>query len=201
MEPTTNTSISINTASVIALFSLLIGGGVTYGVVHFMGKNKISGEQIAYAAAMANVPVCKPEKITPTDDKNLITSLVSYDELTIPRLTTLRGKLTDPKEVAIITDEITRQTDEIKKLKSLYKTEYTQDYTPSQESVYNTPDSYAMDTADTSNYMGIFRGSLEKIQKDFYTYALLSNNQVMKENAQAFIQYKEQVLAKLMTVQ
>lgn len=201
MEPTTNTSISINAASAVALVCLLIGGGIMYGFLHFVGNNKASGAQVAYTAALENIPACRPEKITSTDDKSLITSLVSYDELTIPRLAALKAKLTSKDELILVTDEITRQTNEVKELKALYKTEYTEDYTPLEGSVYTAPDSYTMTTSDESNYMGMFRGSLEKIESDFYAFALASNNTGMKENAQAFMQYKKAAIAKLETLQ
>ncbi len=178
----------------ISIFTFVLGGVITYAAVSFIQNKNDVKEKLAFSYAMKNIPDCIP--LAKKEEKDVVGFLISYDKLNSERLSLAKSKIKDKAIADIFQEEISREVKERSILQALYRSTYGQDYTPSKDNSYNTPDNYS-GKKDDSEYLGILHGSLEFLNREYYVVALNSSNKAIQKVANDFMSSKVEIVSKI----
>lgn len=201
---------------IINFLFLIVGASMMYGTLYVKKqatvsqyKRELSSQNIAYSEAMVsamnNLPSCEvSDKVTSTDPI-IMSSIIDYNETHLPILKLIASQLSSQEFAQIFNDEITRETNELAKLNEIYKTIYG-DYIPNSATttLMYKPDLSYYATGTNSNEvtsLDTLRGQLNSLQKNVYSYALVSENDKLKKVALDFNLYAEKTVSEIIKLE
>ncbi len=173
----------------LVFLAFVLGAATTYGLMKRANDKILAQTQRTYSYAINNLPICLPEIGAAKDGKAIVSYLISYDRINSERLSALQNRLNNEAMSAIFQTEIDRETKEATSLESAYELMYGEIYTPSTDYAYKDSDSYE-GVFDSSEYLGILHGSLENLNRNYYIYALNSDNPDLVQAAKVFAEDK-----------
>lgn len=191
------TTKSLTISFVIGLIAGLIA---TWTLFYFKTLQATTQRSQALVSTLSNLPLCKNDILTSAQlsDTGLLTDRLAYDMVTLPRLNDALAHITGLDGKNIFKEEIARETAELALYKQVYQDTHHSEYVPTKEEAAAIKDNYAygVGTSDSA-YLGILRGNLEHAQREYYIFALASTNTKVEQNAEAFMVYKENLVAKI----
>lgn len=149
------------------------------------------------------LPFCKKEIINNFQDEDYINYIILYNQVTSKNIKNILPSITVKSYLDVFNQELVRLDKEVKDMKILYNYIYKKDHIDITEKDVKmlTDDPFIIsldfkinDINDQNIAVGLFRGSLELISKNYYIFALNSKNPDISKNAQDFFNYKEIVI-------